>query len=101
MFLPEKNPEEVRSVTPGGAGIFLLVFLHHCSGIPDKNMLDFFHLSCFFPLWKGRVSQTSLRLADGSISIQRNPRHQQLRHKEKGNQGKRVGMAFPEGSVCP
>ncbi len=48
-----------------------------------------------------RVSQTSVWPADGSISIQRNPRHQQLLHKEKGNQGKSVGTAFPEGSVCP
>lgn len=92
-----------------------LVFLRHRSWIPDKNMLVFTATACFFSSilifsatdsCHGRVFNESfpdIRVTsrDGSISIQRNPRHQQLLHKEKGNQGKSVGTAFPEGSVCP
>ncbi len=73
-----------------------------------RHCLLFFVHPDFFPQpiramegFSTRVSQTSVWPADGSISIQRNPRHQQLLHKEKGNQGKSVGTAFPEGSVCP
>ncbi len=109
-----RNPDQVTSATPGGGGMVSLFSCitdrgsqtRICSSSPP--LLAFFRPSWFFPQpiravegFSTRVSQTSVWPADGSISIQRNPRHQQLLHKEKGNQGKSVGTAFPEGSVCP
>lgn len=102
--------------THGGAGMFSLFCCVTDPGSPTRicsSACLFFHPAFFFFFFfapdslsamegfSTRVPQTSLRAADGSFSIQRMAHHQQLLHKENGNQGKSVGMAFPEGSVCP